>query len=100
MLTERQRKALVFIERYQADKGGVSPTIKDIAAAMRHRSRSTAYHMLIGLEQRGFIRRLPYRQRAIEVLRPVMVTEILRFDNETKLLVPYSRSTPKTTARN
>lgn len=100
MLTERQREAMVFIERYQADKIGVSPTIKDIAAAMRHRSRSVTHAMLVGLESRGFIRRLPHRQRAIEVLRPVMVTEILRFDGETKLLVPYSRSAPSMTARN
>ena len=51
-----------------------------------YRSPSLARRLLIGLEERGFIRRLPDRVRAIEVLKPVSRFATYRFDPDNKVL--------------
>ena len=89
MMTDRQRQAMLFIERYQAERGGVSPTLRDIAMALKVR-KTSVFRILTGLEERGFIRRLPNRQRAIEVLRPVTREQWFQFCNETKEVQPFS----------
>ncbi len=93
MITNQQRDVMLFLERYMARSGGVAPTIKEIAA---HRgnslSGSCVQRMLLGLEARGFIRRLPYRARAIEIMRPVSRFEVMAWDDERKALRPHAPS--------
>jgi repressor LexA len=69
MMTVRQRQALKFLADEQA--AGRSPSYEQIAAALNPplRSKSNVTRLVRGLEQRGFIRRLPGRARTIEVLR-------------------------------
>lgn len=94
MLTHQQREVMLFVEAHHARTGGVSPTLAEIADHLKQRSRSNVERLLVGLERRGFIRRLPRAARAIEVLRPVSRFAFHRFDAETKQLRPFA--SPKT----
>lgn len=69
MLTRKQSDLLHFIERHQAEQGGVSLTYNDMRDALRLKSKSGIHRLITGLEERGFIRRIPGRARAVEVLR-------------------------------
>ncbi len=68
MLTRKQSELLRFIhERLQED--GVPPSFDEMKDALDLRSKSGIHRLIIALEERGFIRRLANRARAIEVLR-------------------------------
>mgnify|MGYP001028705552 CR=1 FL=1 len=71
--TARQLEALRWIRGYQLAHGGVSPRLADIAAALGLQAKSGAHRVLEALEDRGLIRRLKNRERAIEILVPVAV---------------------------
>jgi len=68
MLTSRQRDLLVFIND-RLTETGVSPSFHEMKDGIGLRSKSGIHRMLFQLEERGFIRRLHFRNRAIEVLR-------------------------------
>ena len=68
MLTRKQQELLIFIHRRLSD-GGVSPSFDEMKDALHLRSKSGIHRLITGLEERGFIRRLPHRARALEVLR-------------------------------
>src|SRR5205823_5430190 len=68
MLTRKQHELLLFINRRLAE-GGVSPSFDEMKEALGLRSKSGIHRLITGLEERGFIRRLPHRARALEVLR-------------------------------
>ena len=86
MITRQQRKALLFIEAEMHRTGGVAPSLQQIADHLHHRSTSMARRLLKGLEERGFIRRLPSKVRAIEVVRPVSRFAAFRYDPRAKAL--------------
>ena len=68
MLTRKQQELLVFIhERLQ--QGGVSPSFDEMKEALGLKSKSGIHRLITGLEERGFIRRLPHRARALDVVR-------------------------------
>ncbi len=69
MLTQRQLQLLRFIYAYMQEHG-VPPSFDEMRAALRLRSKSGIHRLISGLEERGYIRRLAYRARAIEVLKP------------------------------
>lgn len=69
MLTKSQRDLLAFITRYTDESEGMAPTFAEMGAAIGHPSKSHISKLVIQLEARGFIRRIPNRARAIEVLR-------------------------------
>ena len=68
MLTQRQHQLLQFIHGYLRDHG-VPPSFEEMRAALRLRSKSGIHRLITGLEDRGYIRRLAYRARALEVIR-------------------------------
>ncbi|MGG7566194.1 transcriptional repressor LexA [Rhodovulum sp. DZ06] len=68
MLTKKQRDLLVFIHK-RVQRDGVSPSFDEMKDALDLRSKSGIHRLITALEERGFIRRLPHRARAIEVLR-------------------------------
>jgi repressor LexA len=68
MLTKKQRDLLVFIHK-RVQKDGVSPSFDEMKDALDLRSKSGIHRLITALEERGFIRRLPHRARAIEILR-------------------------------
>jgi SOS-response transcriptional repressor LexA len=72
-LTPRQLELLRFIQGYQLATGGVSPSLQDCARGIGSPARSRAHGLLVELERRGAIRRLPRRFRAIDILTPVSI---------------------------
>ena len=60
--------------------------MREIADHLHYRSPTMARRLLIGLEERGFIRRLPAKDRAIEVVKPVSRFAPFSFDDRTKSL--------------
>jgi repressor LexA len=68
VLTQRQLQLLKFIHDYQREHG-VPPSFDEMRAALKLRSKSGIHRLISGLEERGYIRRLAYRARALEVLR-------------------------------
>lgn len=71
--TSRQQDALRFIAGYQEAHDGISPTHAHIRDALGLASKSGVVRVLDALENRGCIRRLRYRQRAIEVVSNVTI---------------------------
>ena len=66
MLTRKQHELLMYInQRLKAD--GVSPSFDEMKDALGLRSKSGIHRLITALEERGFIRRLPHRARALEV---------------------------------
>lgn len=68
MLTKKQHELLHFINRRLTDEG-VPPSFDEMKAALGLRSKSGIHRLITGLEERGFIRRMPHRARALEVVR-------------------------------
>jgi repressor LexA len=68
MLTRKQHELLTFInQRLKAT--GVAPSFDEMKDALDLRSKSGIHRLISGLEERGFIRRLPHRARALEVIK-------------------------------
>ncbi len=68
MLTSKQNELLLFInERLQKD--GVSPSFDEMKDALNLASKSGIHRLISALEERGFLRRLPHRARALEVVK-------------------------------
>lgn len=68
MLTRKQQELLLYIDA-KLKEGGVSPSFEEMKEALDLRSKSGVHRLISALEERGFIRRLPNRARALEVLK-------------------------------
>lgn len=68
MLTAKQQQLLLFI-KHHLDRGGVSPSFEEMKEALDLKSKSGIHRLISALEERGFVRRLPNRARALEVLK-------------------------------
>ncbi|WP_420605316.1 transcriptional repressor LexA [Novosphingopyxis sp.] len=68
MLTAKQHELLTFIHQ-RLEKGGISPSFEEMKDALELKSKSGVHRLISALEERGFIRRLPNRARALEVLK-------------------------------
>jgi repressor LexA len=68
MLTRKQYELLVYLDQ-QLKQNGVSPSFDEMKDALGLKSKSGIHRLITGLEERGFIRRLAHRARAIEVQR-------------------------------
>lgn len=68
MLTRKQHELLMFINE-RIKESGVPPSFDEMKDALDLRSKSGIHRLITALEERGFIRRLPNRARALEVLK-------------------------------
>ncbi|HEX8468307.1 MAG TPA: transcriptional repressor LexA [Allosphingosinicella sp.] len=68
MLTRKQSELLTYIQARLAESG-VSPSFEEMKEALALKSKSGVHRLISALEERGFIRRLPNRARALEILR-------------------------------
>lgn len=68
MLTSKQRELLMFVHE-RLKETGVPPSFDEMKDALDLRSKSGIHRLIKALEERGFIRRLPNRARAVEILR-------------------------------
>ncbi|RVU17140.1 transcriptional repressor LexA [Methylobacterium oryzihabitans] len=84
MLTHKQLDLLRFIQQRMRETG-VPPSFDEMKDALDLKSKSGIHRLITALEERGFLRRLPNRARAIEVLRlpeidaPAAAAEVVRF---------------------
>ena len=100
MLTKKQYQLLMFIDS-RLIVVGISPSFEEMKVALNLKSKSGIHRLITGLEERGFIRRLPYRARALEVLKLPENTSIsgrdvvtqLNASSETKLKKHYTTET-------
>ena len=68
MLTRKQHELLMFIHE-RLKEAGIPPSFDEMKDALNLASKSGIHRLITALEERGFIRRLPNRARALEVLR-------------------------------
>ncbi|MBI4970020.1 MAG: transcriptional repressor LexA [Rhodospirillales bacterium] len=68
MLTKKQYELLLYIDR-ALKESGVSPSFDEMKDALKLKSKSGIHRLITGLEERGFLHRLPHRARALEVIR-------------------------------
>ena len=68
VLTRKQNELLLFINK-RLNEAGVSPSFDEMKEALRLKSKSGIHRLITGLEERGFLRRLPHRARALQVLK-------------------------------
>lgn len=68
MLTKKQHELLTFIAA-RLRETGFSPSFEEMKEALNLKSKSGIHRLITALEERGFIRRLPHRARALEVIR-------------------------------
>ena len=78
MLTAKQHELIRFIQR-KLEETGISPSFEEMKDALDLKSKSGVHRLISALEERGFIRRLPNRARALEVIKqPEDVTPAAR----------------------
>ena len=68
MLTKKQRNLLLFINK-KLRSSGVSPSYEEMKQSLNLKSKSGIHRLISALEERGFIRRLPHKARALEVIK-------------------------------
>ncbi|WP_375285781.1 transcriptional repressor LexA [Sphingomonas sp.] len=74
MLTRKQHELICFIND-RLGETGVSPSFEEMKEALELKSKSGVHRLISALEERGFLRRLPNRARALEVIRMPERTE-------------------------
>jgi repressor LexA len=68
MLTAKQHELIRFIQE-RLEETGISPSFEEMKEALDLKSKSGVHRLISALEERGFLRRLPNRARALEVIR-------------------------------
>ncbi len=68
MLTPKQLQLLLYING-RLNRDGISPTFEEMKDAVGIKSKSGIHRLITALEERGFLHRLPYRARALEILK-------------------------------
>ena len=68
MLTKKQRNLLLFINK-KLRSSGVSPSYEEMKQSLNLKSKSGIHRLISALEERGFIRRLAHKARALEVIK-------------------------------
>ncbi len=95
MLTAKQHELLHFIQQ-KLDASGISPSFEEMKEALGLKSKSGIHRLISALEERGFLRRLPNRARALEVVKlPEGGKANVRDDNE--VVVPLRKPAPQLT---
>ena len=92
MLTAKQHELLVFINQ-RLDQSGISPSFEEMKEALDLKSKSGVHRLIGALEERGFIRRLANRARALEVMK-MPESANARGDNVTRL-APVKEAKPQ-----
>ena len=68
MLTKKQKELLNYIQKFQS-KNGVTPSYEEMKTALNLKSKSGIHRLILALEERGFVKRLAHKARALEVVK-------------------------------
>ncbi|ALJ12735.1 MULTISPECIES: transcriptional repressor LexA [Sphingopyxis] len=90
MLTAKQHELLHFIQQ-KLDASGISPSFEEMKEALGLKSKSGIHRLISALEERGFLRRLPNRARALEVVK---LPETAKAAPARENVVPLRKSPP------
>ena len=71
MLTETQRKVMLHLQDYMKAHDGIAPSLAEMATALSIKSSSGLHATMLRLEERGYIRRIKGKARALEIVRRV-----------------------------
>ncbi len=92
MLTAKQHELLHFIQQ-KLDASGISPSFEEMKEALGLKSKSGIHRLISALEERGFLRRLPNRARALEVVKLPEGGKAVRGDSGN--VVPLRKPAPQ-----
>ena len=87
MLTRKQHELICFISD-RLEETGVSPSFEEMKDALDLKSKSGVHRLISALEERGFIRRLPNRARALEILRMPERGEVVKLPKKAPAAQP------------
>jgi repressor LexA len=96
MLTQKQHELLLFINKRIKDTG-FSPSFDEMKEALNLASKSGIHRLITALEERGFLRRLPHRARALEVIK-LPESAAVTSPQPTAEVVPFPRPAPRLAA--
>ena len=68
MLTKKQKNLLLYINK-KLRSSGISPSYEEMKGSLNLKSKSGIHRLISALEERGFLRRLPHKARALEVIK-------------------------------
>ena len=68
MLTKKQKNLLLYINK-KLRSSGISPSYEEMKVSLNLKSKSGIHRLISALEERGFLRRLPHKARALEVIK-------------------------------
>ena len=68
MLTKKQKELFEYLDKY-IEKNSISPSFEEMKLAVNLKSKSGIHRLVTSLEQRGFIKRLKHKARAMEITR-------------------------------
>jgi len=93
MLTRKQHDLICFIAD-RLEESGVSPSFEEMKEALDLKSKSGVHRLISALEERGFLRRLPNRARALEVLKMPERAEPSKVRKLTPAAPPAAKTLP------
>ena len=93
MLTKKQKELLNYIQSFQS-KSGVTPSYEEMKAALNLKSKSGIHRLVIALEERGFVKRLAHKARALEVIKDGISNVKVSEKNKENLIVANFSSSP------
>ncbi|MEL0232628.1 MAG: hypothetical protein VW974_06320, partial [Hyphomicrobiales bacterium] len=94
MLTQKQSELLKYINQ-RITENGIPPSYDEMKQAVNLHSKSGIHRLINALEERGFIRRLPNRARALEILKYPFNNNNNTFNSSQKILNELQEDTHK-----
>ena len=86
MLTKKQKELLNYIQKFQS-KNGVTPSYEEMKYALNLKSKSGIHRLILALEERGFVKRLAHKARALEIIKDGISNVKISEKNKNNLVV-------------
>ena len=86
MLTKKQKQLLNYIQKFQS-KNGVTPSYEEMKSALNLKSKSGIHRLILALEERGFVKRLAHKARALEIIKDGISNIKISEKNKNNLVV-------------
>ena len=86
MLTKKQKELLKYIQKFQ-NKNGVTPSYEEMKSALNLKSKSGIHRLILALEERGFVKRLAHKARALEIIKDGISNIKISEKNKNNLVV-------------
>ena len=86
MLTKKQKELLTYIQKFQS-KTGVTPSYEEMKSALNLKSKSGIHRLIIALEERGFLKRLAHKARALEIIKDGISNITISKQNKKNIIV-------------